>query len=492
MRSQWNKSIPLLTLLVVTPLLWPEPALRAASPSNARYSHDATAIFWIMHISDTHIGASGIEGPDATPHFEFALGEAFDTIEPEVVVVTGDLCDGSIGAIPASGQSVDEWTEYRGVVDTAGMTTDIYIDVPGNHDGYGEQSAGELFHYLTYSLNGSTFGKTTRSMLLTFPFGDYLLYATSTPNEGSPIFVEHSEFSADELTELQTELTMHNSANLAFVFGHHRLNQPDGASTAINTIQQHQAFYFHGHLHGFGTYMSDNILSGQIDNLGKDDVNNIGVIAVDNDAISYAASDVTAAWPLILVTTPADRRLHSGDENPYAYDVCNTAVDNPVRALVFDASPVSDVSFSVAGGTAVAMNQDLVEPALWHGLWDTTGLSVGETTLTVTAVGTNTRTREVHVMLADVTCPTGNPTGPDAGVPDAAVEADAEPTETDAAPTEDASGPGSDGGLAPGPKDGGCNCRTDGPSGTPLPLDTPLLPALLLLGLLVALRRRRP
>ncbi|MFH2010911.1 MAG: metallophosphoesterase [bacterium] len=485
-RTHWKKSLPLLALLGVTPLLWPEPAARAANPFAARYSHDGSAIFWILHISDTHIGASSIEGPNATPHFEFALGEAFDTIDPVVVVVTGDLCDGSIGAIPASGQSVEEWTEFRGVVDTAGMTTDIFIDVPGNHDGYGESGNG-LTHYLQYSLNGSTFSKKTRSMLLSFPFGDYLLYGTSTPNEGSPVFVESPEFSADELTELETELTMHNSATLAFVFGHHRINQPDGSDQAINSLQQHGAFYFHGHLHEFGTYMQDNILSGQIDTLGKNDNDNIGVIAVDNDAISYAASDVTDAWPLILVTTPADRRLHSGDVSPYAYDVCNSAVDNPVRTLVFDSGTVTDVSFAVAGGAAVPMTQDPVEPALWHGVWDTTGLTVGETTLTVTAVGTTTRSQEVHVMLEDVTCPPVNPT-PDAGVADATVEADAEPAGQDAEPTEDASGPGSDGSLAPGPKEGGCSCRAGGPLSSPA---LPALPVLLLLGLRIALRRRR-
>ncbi len=456
---------------------------RAADPFAARYSHDSEPIFWIMHISDTHIGASQIEGPDATPHFEFALGEAFTTIDPVVVIATGDLCDGSLGPVPAAGQDTAEWLEYRSVIDNAGMTTDIYIDVPGNHDAYGEASAGSLVHYLTHSLNGSTFGSTSRAMVLTFPFGQYLLYGISTPNDGSPPFVEHSEFSAAEIADLDAALTANATATLAITFGHHPVGSPDNSDQVIDLLQLHQGFWFHGHRHDYGSYMNHYLVNAEVRALGKNGSNNIAIIAVDNDAMSYAATDVEDPWPFVVVTTPANRRLDSGDENPYAYEVCNTATDNPVRALVFDASPVTSVSFATANGTDVAMTQDPVEPRLWHGVWDTTGLAVGETTLTVTAVGTSTRSHEVSVMLADTTCPTEQPQ-PDAGVPDAGFgdattpPADAATSEDASAPTVDASGP--DG---PNANDSGCSCRA-----TPSPAG--LLPLLLLLGWLW--RRRRP
>jgi MYXO-CTERM domain-containing protein len=448
-------------------------AARAADPFAARYSHDASAIFWLMHLSDTHIGASIIEGPNAIPQFEFALGEAYAVIDPVVVINTGDLCDGSLSAIPAFGQDEAEWIDYRTVIDAAGMTTDIFIDIPGNHDAYGENSAGELIHYLIWSLNGSTFGTTTRSMVLDFPFGRYLLYGTSTPNAGSPPFIESPEFSLDEVFELDAVLTSNATATLALVFGHHPVGSPGNSGLVIDLLQQHQAFWFHGHRHDYGSYAAHYLYNAEVDTLGKGNIDNIAVIAVDNNALSYAATDVDDPWPFVVITTPANRRMDSGDENPYAYQVCNTATDNPVRALVFDASPVSEVSFSVAGAAAVPMTPDPVEPRLWHGTWDTTGLAAGETTLTVTATANNTRSREVHVMLADVTCPTVQPQ-PDAGVADAG-PADAEP---DAAVSEDASALTPDAGDPPGANDGGCGCRA-----APPPIG--LLPLLLVLGLLL-------
>ncbi len=460
----------------------------AADPFAARYSHDASAIFWLMHLSDTHIGASALEGPNAIPHFEFALGEGYTTIDPAVVIVTGDLCDGSLGPIPAAGQEDAEWIDYRSVVDGAGMTTDLFMDVPGNHDAYGENSAGALIHYLTWSLNGSTFGATTRTMVLDFPFGQYLLYGASTPDEGSPPFVENPEFSGAEVAELDAVLTANATATLALTFGHHPVGTPDNSGPVIDLLQQHQAFWFHGHRHDFGSYSDHFLYNAEVDSLGKGDVNNIAVIVVDNDALSYAATDVDDPWPFVVVTTPADRRLDSGDENPYAYEVCNTATDNPVRALVFDASPVSEVSFSVADGTAVPMWQDAAEPRLWHGVWDTRGLAAGETTLTVTAVGGNTRSHEVHVMLANVTCPTPQ-AQPDAGVADAGMadaglsDAESEPT-PDAAVSEDASAPTSDAGDPPSLTPSGCACRA-----APSPVG--LIPLLLVLVLCWLLGRRR-
>jgi len=458
---------------------------RAADPFAARYSHDASAIFWIMHLSDTHIGASAIEGPNAVPHFEVALGEAYTAIDPVVVINTGDLCDGSLSAIPAYGQDIAEWTDYRTVVDAAGMTADLYIDIPGNHDAYGEIAEGQLLHYLTWSLNGTTYGTTTRSMVLDFPFGQYLLYGTSTPNAGSPSFIEHPEFTLDEVMEMDTVMTANATATLAMAFGHHPVASPDNSDLVIDLLQAHQAFWFHGHRHDYGSYTEHYLYNAEVDTLGKGNVDNIAVIAVDNDALSYAATDVTDPWPFVVVTTPADRRTDSGDENPYAYEVCNTATDNPVRALVFDASPVSEVTFQVAGGTAVPMTQDAVEPRLWHGAWDTTGLTAGETTLTVTAVGNSSRSKEVHVMLADVACP-GPPLQPDAGVADAGPTDAGPDPDQDAAVTDDAST--TDAGDPPGVSDRGCTCRA-----APSPFG--LLPLLLLglwLGRRLGRRRRRP
>ena len=130
----------------------------------------------------------------------------------------------------------------------------------------------------------------------------------------------------------------------------------------------------------------------------------------------------------------------------------------------------------------VAMTQDPNEPRIWYGPWDTTGLSEGETTLTVTALGTATHSAAITVTIADVSCPPAPPIkDPDAGPSDGGPGTDAG-SEPDSGTGTDAA-PGADGGAAAAfHDDGGCGCRTGDQSAPPLAL-------LLLLGWLA--RRAR-
>jgi len=50
------------------------------------------------------------------------------------------------------------------------------------------------------------------------------------------------------------------------------------------------------------------------------------------------------------------------------------------------------------------MVQDAVVPAMWHGEWDTRGMSAGEVKLTVIAEGSQTRSHEITVRLEDAGC----------------------------------------------------------------------------------------
>ena len=111
----------------------------AGGPASAQHGRDSAGVFWFMHISDLHIGASAIEGPHATEHLDVALGEAVSVIQPKFVAATGDLCDGSLYGIPTTGQSQEEWDTYKAALTKSGMTPSFYFDFPGNHDGYGDK-----------------------------------------------------------------------------------------------------------------------------------------------------------------------------------------------------------------------------------------------------------------------------------------------------------------------------------------------------------------
>lgn len=484
-RTTWNgcAGLPLGALALLATLMQAPPA-RAANPGSAAYSRAGDRLFWILHVSDTHIGAQWIlDVYDETARFAWLLDEGVAVINPSLVVHTGDLVDGSPNGIPGSGQDDAEWAEYRDLVDTAGMTPDVFLDLAGNHDGYGDPG---LTHYLASSLQGETYGETTRSLPLQFPFGSYLVYGAATAGDDGAVFLDHAEWSGAELADLTAALTAHAASDLILVFGHHPFKEPANGDQAENLLQQHQALYFHGHVHASGSYLESNVWSAQVNTLGKGKTDNVAVIAVDNNAVSYAVTSSENPWPFVVVTAPADRRLDSGEVSPYAYSVCQSGTHNPVRALVFDLVAPSAVTVSAGGGAAVPMTRDPQEPRLWHGAWDASSLTPGEITLTVTATGTTTRSREVSVLLEDVPCPE-DPPPPDAGVPDAGpadATVDASP---DAGPRMDAF-VFPDGTLPPRPEgpSQGCSCDAGGAP------DPGTLFPLLWLGLLGVLARRRP
>ena len=397
-------------MVIVALLGAPLPAL-AADPHGAEYSNDASKILWILHVSDSHIGT---EWYNETERFAWGLQDAVYIIQPDLIVNTGDLCDGSISGIPATGQSEDEWSAYRQVVDDSSMTVDYYVDIPGNHDLYGDPG---FSFYLDWSLNGSTLGVTTRSLAMEYSFGKYFIYGCNTAGEEGRIFVDDHEFSQAELDELQAELTANDDSRLSLVFGHHPPNQPDNAEQAREIMKEHQAIYFHGHSHTYDEYIYSDLLTFQVDSLGKATSRNVAIIAVDNDFVTYEVTDSDDPWPFIVISAPAEYRLKSGDPHPYAYPVGIDCEANPVRALVFDAAEVTAVTARLGDREAVSLEQDPRRPMLWTGAVDASELGEGEGQLTVTATGSQERSRSITVLLTpDAPCP--EEVQPDAGIED--------------------------------------------------------------------------
>jgi len=385
-----------------------------ADPYSATYSHDSSKVFWIIHVSDSHIGTSYY---DEVERFEWFFDIAVPVIQPLLIINSGDLVDGSVNGIPASGQEEEEWELYRSIVDAYEVTPDFYYDLPGNHDAYGDEN---LTFYHDWSLSGTTYGTLTHSIPVTTPFGDYFFYGASTVGIDGQRFVHYPEWYPEELDELETELSNHDSNDLIFVFGHHPPGSPQNSAEALDIIRSYGGFYFHGHTHRYDTYMHEGIITAQVDSLGKSGSENLAVLAVDNNAVTYEATGTDDAWPFILITAPVDRYLLSGEENPYAYDVCESGTENPIRALVFDTATVSAVMVETENGVSSGLTRDPDIPQLWTGTFDATGLSAGEHTLTVTAAGSSVRSHEITIQLADIECPEIEepepPEDPDAGV----------------------------------------------------------------------------
>ena len=497
MKRRLHAAIPSLVLLGLVTA--PAPA-SAGDPNLADYVFDGSRIFWFEWTSDTHIDT--LASASEEDRLGWATGEAVSVIRPFFIVVTGDLTDSTDGIIYGTGPHDSEWISYRGiVVDDHGMGAEFYFDVPGNHDAYGD---GTLAFYRRYSVQGTADDQMQHQWRLDLPFGSYHFVSVATPaNDGLQWPFDNKEFTVEEMDQTQAFFDANRDVRLTMVFGHHDFVGVDRANVLqTQMIEAGAAHYFQGHEHDVGVRIgTGNILRFRVNSLGQAGSGHFGVVAVDADAVSYNLVSADDPWPLVVVTAPVDARLGPGNDtvNPFAPPVTTDCAEAPVRALVFDSSPVTAVRFNWDGGEWLAMAQWPGEEAQWRGRFDAGTLSTGLHTLTVEATGSATRSMTIQVDAIADTCnlgPEDPPPGADAdadadadGDADAGADADADAdadaeaeaeasadadadgdadadADADAHPdvtgdtASDAAGDGGEVSLG----GGGCGCRAAGPS----------------------------
>ncbi len=432
-----------------------------ASPADARYADDSEGVFWFLHISDLHTGTEMY--PASSAHIALALGEARQVVRPWFTVATGDLVDASPFGVPTTGQDQGEWDLYKQLYTAAGVTLESYIDLPGNHDGYGDVGYA---HYLGNSLLGTTRHALHASWTVATPAGEYYFHGLGSAGNGSGPFLEQPEFLADQIADLQTGLASHAAARLSFVLAHHPVTDPKNGSQIVDAmVGAGGGFYLHGHVHAYDEYTEGNgaIVVNEVDSLGKSDANNLAVGVVDHDAFVYRATSTSKPWPFVVITAPVSRSLRDGAPNPYAYQVCKDHAANPVRALVFAKDAIASATAKLGSLAPVAMAEDPATPELWSGHVDTTSLAAGPYDLVVEATaGAETVHQTIGIDLVDGPCEPFPDAGAadagagDAGPPDAAGSdaggfADAAPADDaapDAAPSADPIDAGADAGCA--------------------------------------------
>lgn len=364
----------------------------AKGPASAYHGRGTGNVFWFVHISDTHIGSPPWMDKGATPNLEFVLNKALPVVSPTFVIATGDLTDASSSiGVPTVGQQQDEWDEYRKIYLTAGMTSDFYFDIPGNHDAYGE--SGELSYFLANSMQGKTNGTPYSSWIVDVPDGEVLFFGLNSEGTGiSPMTNPAGNFPDDCLDYYEQTLSAHKDAQLVVVGSHHDLGDAQGADRLIAGLKaMGGGYYLHGHVHAYSEYLAgdDALVVNQINSLGQSKTDNVGIVAYDHNAIVYRATTAENPWPFVVITAPGSVQLRDGGAHPYSYAVCKDRKDNPVRALVFAESAITSVTVQVAGGAAVPMTPAKPDSPLYVGEVDTTAVPVGVYEVAVVAkVGT--------------------------------------------------------------------------------------------------------
>ena len=348
--------------------------LHASDPHSAIYSMDNNKIFWFIIISDIHIGAYGFPGSE---NLEWVVTEASDVINPSFILNAGDMTDSTnwneLGY--PDGPHPEEWEEYRDILTRNGMDEDFYYDIPGNHDHYRDK---DFDYYLNYSIQGKATGQTQVSWTRTFDFGTYHFLGVNTNgNDGvefsplPPYYGDNAGLDSSELTFIENELEQNKDTDLSMIFGHHAVvtRSTDwsdwafedaeewtetalryGADELVQLMENYNVLmyaYGHSHIYREEFYlrnMSEGVLYLNVASLTKSEGSHYNIVAIDSNGISTVSPDVRT-WPAVIITTPLDKDLGM-NRNPYTADASDMSGDSfPIRALVFDKQPVTQVEY---------------------------------------------------------------------------------------------------------------------------------------------------
>jgi hypothetical protein len=441
----------------------------ASDPSLARYSEDPTSIFWFVQISDTHI--DNLASAHEETSLEWALGTAASVVQPLFIVNTGDLVDHSDGLCYWCGVQEAEWSLYRDIVDSAGMTKEFYFDIIGNHDAYADTDA---FHYLTRSVQGLAQSTTQPQWRFDLPFGSYHFFSVATTcNDWQGWPQDNDIVTAEEYEEVLANLEANADANLSIGFGHHDyfsyLSPANAEQMDRLFLAYGVPFYIHGHEHEYGARVSDlGVVRVMGSALGKKDEDNYCLWAVDSDAISHRCVSALDPWPLVVVTAPVDVMLGVGDDliNPYAPPVPLDMTEAPIRVLVFDIEPVSTVTFTWDTGATGSFTESDENHAQWLATFDSTEFSEGVHDLTVGAAGSSEKFFTIQVALGHAPVAEEEPEQSPEIMPEPVPDGEAVPEAADADATGDRSEDGADLPEVNGPAKplgGGCSCSAGSP-----------------------------
>ena len=202
--------VPVISLILAALVLLPSHVgVKAGYPHGAYYAPDTDKVFWFIHASDLHVGACD---SFETERLQWLVTTARDVIDPQFIVVTGDLTDSTdcnwLGY--PNGPHQAEWDEYKAIVDGAGAGPTVFYDLPGNHDAYNDRY---FEYYLANSVQGRATGGTQVSWTRSFPFGKYhFLGVNSADNTGAPFSIfapygDHAGLDASELAYINQQLT---------------------------------------------------------------------------------------------------------------------------------------------------------------------------------------------------------------------------------------------------------------------------------------------
>lgn len=381
----------------------------AQHPTLCRYTYDHEIIHFIM-IADIHMGEDLTGGDQDSEYLGWVVDYLRPACSPELVVVAGDITDGSNGWFwPGGGPYEEEWWEYRDVIHAESMNPSVWLDMPGNHDAYGD---GDVSYFLSYSIQGTATSFRESNIRKNYSFGAYdFLSAATCQNVDLPWPSDISGLDDQELNFIENSLSINQDCKLTFVFGHHPTDDlMYGEGEFLDLLSDFNvSLYGYGHTHDCSLFWREETLHLNIDSLGKGNHNHFALYVVDGNGLSVGTFDVMNS-PYVVISAPLDNNLGSAGGNQYTYPVPHNSTNNPVRALAFTVPGGSNltVSYRIDGGPWGEMAADPANDILWEGFFSGVGLSYGNHTLEVQAVSSSrTATDTITFTIANSQCSDG-------------------------------------------------------------------------------------
>lgn len=320
--------------------------------SSDRIGGEMKNVFWMFQISDLHL--SKFRDLSRGPDLQKFCDEYIITIDPELVLVTGDLTDAKRATSIESVQVQDEWIQYEKLIKRCrSLGKAKWLDLRGNHDSFDVLSfeSDSNFYRFFSGKNVQSTEEHSGTYLYQheLPFGTYsfvVMDACSKPGLHRP-FNFFGYLDDIQIQHLKTLAAVTKSSNQTIWLGHYPTSLIVHDPPVLRQVMSNSIAYLCGHLHtmfGYVPRMYSRHKTGQLElELGDWKENRrFRLLAFDHDLLSFMDAKL-GDWPLAVITNPKNNMFYSPRVEPLHLIELSTHI----RILAFSPSGIKNVIVNI-------------------------------------------------------------------------------------------------------------------------------------------------
>lgn len=317
-------------------------------------------LFYFVQLSDIHASIHNKKG--GLKFLERFLNYSLPVINPEFVLVTGDITDAKDAWKVGSQQILQEWSNYNSlleeyqILDRVGVSSDkFWYDQRGNHDCFNVPSfISEQNLFQKYS----SVKEEQYWFQVQKPYGNYTFIALdscpiSGPSRPFNFFGYLDRYDMDYFYSKISQYSVYS--NHTFLMAHYPykmiLTGYASSGASFNQLSRYVSVFLSGHLHklvgGLGEMMHTHHMEEQFLELELSDMKSHGsyrILSIDHDLISFVDASILKKGsktsfddaPVVLITNPKDSRYLLESHEP----VHRVLKSTHIRFLVFSKRPI--------------------------------------------------------------------------------------------------------------------------------------------------------